>query len=327
MPPQITIQIVGWNSAQELPQTLAALQRVPHDAAIIRYLDNASRDESCALVQRILPAVDILILAENKGFSGAHNIGFARCATPFVLTLNPDVELQWEGIKAVLKVFADPHVGAAQGKLYRAVSSVVDTPKSGKNIIDSAGIVHTLALNGTERGANESDVGQYDAQTLILAVTGACGIYRMEALRSVAYAGGEIFDQDFFAYKEDVDVGWRLNTAGWNVVYVPAAVGAHQRTVGRRGLFGWSIQPATVYARLKSVRTRYSLRNYVWMLAKNTTFIQGLKHEVFIDARLAVFFALSLLYLPLFTVWFEILYGLPRMLEKRKKHFTNEVPD
>lgn len=332
----VTIQLVGWNSAQELPRTLEALRSVPRDSVVIRYIDNASNDASVALVRQMVSGAAVVELPENRGFAGAHNIGFSQCTTPFVLTLDPDVEVAWEGILKVLRAFDDPRVGAAQGKLYRSgnsenseYSKYSELSENNKhNIIDSAGIVHTLTLNGRERGANEPDTGQFDTPASLLAVTGACGMYRMDALRQVAHRLGdayEIFDADFFAYKEDVDLGWRLKRAGWRVAYMPAIVGVHRRTLGRRGYLGWGLRPRAIYARLASSRTRYSLRNYVWMLVKNMTLRDDLVHEIFIDARLFVFLVLSMLYPPLLSVWWEIVRGLPRMARKRHLRPSSSV--
>ncbi len=294
-----------------LGETLAALGSIPRDAVWLRYVDNGSRDESVSMVREILPDADIIELRRNAGFSAAHNIGLAKCETPLVLTCDPDVTLNWPGIKRLLSAFNDKNAGAAQGKLYRAARS-----DNGRPIIDSAGIVHTLALNGRERGANEPDTGQYEEKAQVLAVTGACGLYRLEALRSVMQDGC-IFDEDFFSYKEDVDLGWRLNKAGWKVVYLPVTAGTHRRTMGRRGVMGWGLKAATVRRRLKSQRTRLSLRNWMWMIAKNASLKQELKHEIFIDLRLLVFLVFSVLYPPLLSVWVEAGRGLPRMLNKR----------
>lgn len=307
MAAKLTIQIVGWNSAAVLPETLAALSTIPRDEAYIRYIDNGSRDISVRLVQEKLPQAEVIKLTDNKGFSGAHNVGLASCLTPYVLTCDPDLVLNWDGVKELLSAFDNPEVGAAQGKLYRG---------KGK-IIDSVGIVQTLTLNGKERGANEEDEGQFAEEAKLLAVTGACGLYRVEALRDVAHSEKEFFDEDFFAYKEDVDLGWRLNKAGWKVVYRPVLMGRHKRTLGRRGVFGWGLSLGVVYRRLKSPRTRLSLRNWMWMIVKNASLKQELAHEVFIDLRLATFVLFSLVYWPLFSVWLEILRGLPRMWDKR----------
>jgi GT2 family glycosyltransferase len=320
---RLTIQIVGWNSAGVLPETLKALQNLPRSEVIVRYIDNASADDSCALVRKMVPWADVIKLSANRGFAGGHNVGFSHCTTPFVLTLDPDVVLDWKGINEVLASFTDKAIGAAQGILYRSSG----TQGMGRHTIDSAGIVHSLALNGKDRGAAELDHGQYTDRADLLAVTGACGCYRMKALRSVAYPASlqkhtrntllEIFDNDFFSYKEDVDLGWRLSRAGWKILYVPVRVGMHRRTLGKRGALGWGLNPITIYQRLKSPRTRYSLRNYVWMLLKNVTLKQELKHELFIDARLLVFFMLSFLYLPLWATWWEIGRGFSSMVKKR----------
>ncbi|MFH1353890.1 MAG: glycosyltransferase family 2 protein [bacterium] len=307
MASKLTIQVVGWNSAPVLPETLAALSTIPRDRVIIRYIDNASQDTSVALVKKILPQAQIIQLDKNKGFAGAHNAGLAQCDTSLVMTCDPDLKLIWSGVKKLLEKFDDTKVGAVQGKIYRA---------KGREI-DSAGIVQTLALNGKERGASKEDRGQYEKETRLLAVTGACGIYRMEALRKVSHSSTEFFDSDFFAYKEDVDLGWRLNKRGWKVLYEPVLTGRHRRTLGKRGWLGWGLSPKTIYQRLRSPRTRFSLRNWVWMIVKNVSIGQGLLHEVFIGARLLVFLLLNLAYPPLFGVWGEILRGLPHMLDKR----------
>lgn len=316
MAAKLTIQIVGWNSANVLPETLAALRSIPRDEAHILYIDNASEDASVRLVREVLPQAAVIELPENRGFSGAHNAGLTSCQTPYVLTHDPDLVLDWNGVKELLRAFDDSKVGAVQGKLYRVSKQV---SSKGINIIDSAGIVHTLALNGKERGANQEDAGQFEQEVRLLAVTGACGLYRRAALKSVAHGGTEFFDEDFFAYKEDVDLGWRLNKAGWKVLYRPVLMGRHRRTLGRRGVLGWSLSPRVVYRRLKDTRTRLSMRNWMWMVAKNVSLKQILVHEVFIDLRLAVFVLFSFIYWPLLRVWPEIRRGLPRMLKKRTK--------
>lgn len=282
---------------------------MPRQEVTIRYIDNGSRDDSAALVRRVLPWADVIELKENQGFSRAHNIGFHHCETEFVLTHDPDVEIRWPGVVQLLPAFADPTVGAVQGKLIRRYPP---TPR----VIDSAGIAQTLTLNGKERGANEEDQGQFAAPAYLLAVTGACGLYRLSALKAVAFRE-EIFDEDFFAYKEDVDLGWRLNRAGWKIKYLPIEMGIHNRTLGRRGFLSWGANPRTMYQRLANPRTRYSLRNWIWMIAKNASLGQELRHEIFVDVRLLVFFGLSLLYPPLLTVWLETAKGVPKMLAKR----------
>lgn len=311
MTPKLTIQLLGWNGAAHLQETALALQNVPRKMAIIRYIDNGSEDASLEIIRDLLPHADILRLEKNIGFAGAHNTGIAVCTTPYVLTLDQDIAIIWEGLeKLIEELDKNPKLGAVQGKMYRKVSPT--------NIIDSAGIVQTLALNGKERGSNEPDNGQYREQEDIFAVTGGCGMYRVEALKKVAHGDTEIFDEDFFAYKEDVDLGWRLHNANWQVQYVPVLVGYHARTMGRRGTFNWGISRKSISERIANNRTRLSLRNYIWMLAKNMTVMNEVKFSFFIAIRLSIFFVLSLFNWNLFSVWKEAFAGIEKMHGKRK---------
>jgi len=344
----LTIQILGWNGEAHLRETARSLANIPADVAHILYIDNGSNDNSVAIIQEILPHAEILKLEKNIGFAAAHNIGIARCATPFVLTLDQDQEIIWEGIEKLLEAMQkNPKLGAVQGKVYRQSSSPHPSPllskERGSTAIDSAGIIQTFSLNGKERGANEPDTGQFDEPADLLAVTGGCGLYRVEALKSVAQHRrvipasepestsswipgqarddnefGEIFDEAFFSYKEDVDLGWRLNNAGWQVQYIPVLVSYHARTLGKRGFLNWGLNISEIKKRVNSPRTRWSLRNYVWMIAKNASTKQIFLYWPFVKMRLLVFFVLSLFSKELFGVWKETFAGLKMMREKGK---------
>ncbi len=340
---KLTIQIVGYNGAEHLGRACEALKKIPKEEAVIRYIDNGSTDESVEVVRRGLLEADIIERGVNTGYAGGHNFGFSLCTTAFVLVHDQDVVIEWEGIKKLLEAFEDEKVGAVQGKIYRSAPSLRRSrllptpPKWSRRTFDSAGIVQTLSLNGVDRGANEEDRGQFDEPAEILAAQGACALYRMGALMNVANTHGsftsqesaaaytgevfpprlEILDNDFFAYKEDVDLGWRLKNAGWKTIYRPVVMGTHARTLGKRGVGGWGLSPAGIYSRLKSSRTRLSLRNYCWMIAKNASVGQAVLHSPFIFGRLCIFILFTLIYWPLFPAWGEMATGIPKMLAKR----------
>lgn len=307
----LTIQIVGWNSAKHLPAAMKALHRIPADAGVaIRYIDNGSTDNSIEIVRSLMPTADVMALPRNEGFAGAHNRGLEHCSTPFVLIHDPDIQIEWAGIKQLLKAFDNPKIAAVQGKILRQ-------QKTSPAIIDSAGIILSGALNGKERGAFEEDRGQWVTPVSVIAPTGACALYRVSALKEVAHTPHEYFDKDFFAYKEDVDLGWRLNRHGWQCQYIPVFVAYHNRTLGKRGFLNWGLNPRSILHRLKSPRTRYSLRNWVWMIVKNASVPQVITHTPVIAVRLAVFILLSLLSPSLFHVWPQIIQGIPTMIQKR----------
>lgn len=304
----LTIQILGWNSAADLPALLATLK--PHEGEVnIQYIDNNSTDASVEIVRTTLPSANIIRLSENTGYGGGHNIGFMHCSTPFVLTVNPDITLNWDAIGSLVEVLQEnPTWSGVQGLLVRPGDPAV---------IDSAGIKRTITLNGVDRGAG-APVQEFSSdQVEVDGLTGACAMYRMKALKSVAYgeytiAGQqalEVFDKSFFAYKEDVDLGWRLQRAGWKNMFIPTTCATHARQIKPSRLKGLSW--------ITDNRTALSLRNYIWMIAKNASVKQLLLHEAFIDVRLAIFFFISLIYWPLLPVWGQALRGLPDMLHKR----------
>ncbi|MBI3251533.1 MAG: hypothetical protein HYZ62_01325 [Candidatus Andersenbacteria bacterium] len=154
----------------------------------------------------------------------------------------------------------------------------------------------------------------------MLAVTGAAGIFRLAALKKIAYRGGnlpEVFDEDFFSYKEDVDLGWRLNRAGFVCRYEPVVMGWHVRTLGKRGRWPWFLNPRQALRRIFSPRTRYSVRNYVWMLVKNISWKQEIAYGIPIAIRLAFIFLATIAFFPLITIWLEVAEDIPTMIRKR----------
>lgn len=305
----LTIQIVTWNGARVLPETLVVLKDIPPTQATIRFIDNHSTDVTRRLIAAALPGADILALPQNIGFAAAHNLGFAKATTPYVVTCDQDVALSWAGVVELVESFSDEAVAAVQGKLLRAARSA-----DGRPLIDSAGIVRTLALNGVDRGAGLVDSGQYNAPDEVAAVTGGCAIWRLSALRQVAYGESEVFDEDFFAYKEDVDLGWRLRRAGYVLRYEPVLMGIHHRTFGAGSAEArWT----SLYRRLQNVRTHYSLRNYIWMLVKNISAKEILIYDIAIAGRLLIFVFLTVLYPPLLMAWLQALQKLPLMVRKR----------
>lgn len=306
----LTIQIVGWNSAAVLPAALNRLKQCPKEI-IIRYIDNNSADQSVETVKRILPGAQIITLDRNTGFAAAHNIGFKHCTTSWVMLHNPDLVLDIECLPVLTKAFEEVRVGAVQGKILKGKNA------NNENVIDSTGVVMTLALNGADRGEGEIDTGQYDQSDTVAAVTGAGGCYRMAALREVADINGQIFDEDFFAYKEDVDLGWRLRRAGWQCKYIPVRQGIHPRGFGRKKANNLLERIAYAANKVTDQRTRYSLRNWVWMILKNASVKDAIKHEIFVDWRIFGFVLLSTVYWPLLATWLEIIRGVPKIMRKR----------
>ena len=96
------------------------------------------------------------------------------------------------------------------------------------NVIDSAGISFNHYRQGIDIGQNEVDEGKYEEDKRVFGVCGAAAVFKKDALEKIKVSG-EYFDNDFFAYKEDIDICWRLNLYGFKCYYVHDAISYHGR--------------------------------------------------------------------------------------------------
>jgi GT2 family glycosyltransferase len=240
-PRLVSVVLVTWNSAQYVRRCLEGLRHQTHGAVELIAIDNASADDSVALVEP--DAVNVLRNDVNRGFSAAVNQGIAVARGAYVLLLNPDCFLEAEYIERLVAAMdAAPDVGSATGMLMRAQGfGIVPT-----NGIDSTGI------RMTRTGRHLDITSRSDGE--VFGVSGAAGMFSMPFLRDVAI-DGEVFDEDFFAYREDADLAWRGRLFGWRALCEPRAIAYHVRRVtpeARRAL------PAGI--NMHSVKNRFLLR-------------------------------------------------------------------
>jgi len=164
----------------------------------------------------------------NLGFSKAYNLLIARArsaSVDYFLVINPDVYLEPKALEEMVAALeADPKLGSVAPKLRRwdfKNQVFSDT-------IDSCGLGQKSGLYFYDIGQGEQDRGQYD-HARIVGPSGAAGLYRMSALEAIAEKG-KYFDESFFMYKEDCDVAYRLEKAGFTSKLVSTAIGYHDRT-------------------------------------------------------------------------------------------------
>jgi GT2 family glycosyltransferase len=234
----VSVVIVTWNSAPFLRRCLAALAAQTHPKIELIHVDNASADDSVAIVRESAQAKHIINDA-NRGFSAAVNQAVRVANGEFVLLLNPDAYLEPDYVSSLVAALSEERVGMATGKLLQA-----DT-----KLVDSKGIRMTRSGRHFDigQGSRESGVGSRNPRSTpsdsdlrpptpdrrhpeVFGVSGAAAIYRMSFIRDVT-VGGEFLDEDFFAFREDADVAWRGRLFGWRAIYVPEAVAHHVRTV------------------------------------------------------------------------------------------------
>jgi GT2 family glycosyltransferase len=253
--PPVFVSIVTFNDSQWLAACLESVfaQSVPVKVAVF---DNGSTDTSRD-VAGCFP-VRLVAAPQNLGFSVAHNRNILSDDSPYVLVLNPDAVLDPSFLQALLAVFGQVEgTGMAGGKLRRLGPAGGIATRDGFPLLDSTGVYFTRAQRHFDRGSNEKDRGQYEKRQLMFGITGAAVLYSREMIEDVR-EGDEVFDEDFFAYREDVDLAWRAQLRGWKAVYEPCAKAVHRR----------SVLPSN-RAAVSALLNRHSLKNRYLMRIKN----------------------------------------------------------
>jgi GT2 family glycosyltransferase len=203
------VVIPNWNGRRWLPGCLGALARqtlVPAETIVV---DNGSTDGSLELLAAEHPEARVVALGRNHGFAVAANRGVAAAGAEAVALINTDVVLTDDWLERMVRALAaDPRAAAVASKM-------VDLADPG--VLYDAGDV--LRRDGAceQRGRFRPDDGRFDAPGEIFAACAGAALYRREAVLAV---GG--FDERFFSYLEDVDLGLRLRLAGWVCRYEPA---------------------------------------------------------------------------------------------------------
>lgn len=203
----VDVVVPTWNGAALLPPCLESLaaQTVPCRVIVV---DNGSTDGTADLVGTRFPGVRLVALPENRGFAGGVNAGIAASDADVVGLLNNDAVAEPEWVERALAAFADPRVGAVATLMLRA-----DDPAR----VDSAGAALGWWSGPRDRGRGDA-VARWTTPGTCFAACGGAAFYRRSALDAVGS-----FDDAYFAYFEDVDLGWRLRRAGWVTAYEPRA--------------------------------------------------------------------------------------------------------
>jgi GT2 family glycosyltransferase len=218
----VSVVVVNWNRRELLRACLQSLgrQNVNHVFQVV-LVDNGSTDSSVEMAEREFAnetafQLKVIRNLENRGFCAANNQAFAAVDSEFVALLNNDAEADAGWVAALAGVLEKkPEAGMAASKIL-----VHEHPST----IDKAG--HLIYPDGQNRGrgSGEPDIGQYDRVEEVLWPDGCAAMYRGSMLDEI---GG--FDEDFFAYADDAELGLRARIAGWTCVYTPHAKVLHHR--------------------------------------------------------------------------------------------------
>jgi GT2 family glycosyltransferase len=239
----VSIIVVNWNGERYIKQCLASVmkQTYPNIEAIV--VDNGSHDKSVATIKKYFPEVRLVTLPQNVGFAKANTIGLGQAQGEFICLLNNDAVAHVKWVQELTKAAkARPEVAACASKMlnYRH-----------RKIIDSAGDGYTRMGFPDKIGSGLPHKVNYDHVREVISSCAGAALYKRSVLGVVGF-----FDEDFFAYMEDIDLSLRINRAGYKCLYVPSAVVYHHGSASS----GSKINPFTIY---------WSTRNYLPVIIKN----------------------------------------------------------
>ena len=215
--PVVSVVVVNYRGAQDSIECLRALRDeldYPAERLQVLCVDNASGDGSAQRIREAQPQVRLIESGENLGFAGGCNLAAREAAGQVLAFLNNDARPHRDWVRAAVSALrAEPTAGAVASK-------VLDFSGEHVDFVD-AGL--TWFGMGYKRHAGEPDDGGHDAPRDVLFGTGSALFVRAELFAAL---GG--FDERFFMFYEDVDLGWRLNLRGWRVRYEPRSVAYHR---------------------------------------------------------------------------------------------------
>lgn len=311
----VSVVVVTYHGDDVIPQLLASLQEQTFLPAEIIIIDNSTEPTNIEKIAQSFSNVHVFRQQHNVDFAKGYNIGIAKAHSPLILLLNQDIVCTPRAVEQLVDAMdTNPRLGAVAPRLLRSA-----TPP---HIIDSMGIQKNIFWRCTNIGEGETDDGQYDHTREPIALSGAAMLVRKNAIDDViAHGGGggmtnEFFDEQFIAYKEDIDVSLRLRHRGWHLRVVPEAVMIHARTAQKAA----TVTKSVLTRRRRSYRMNaYSLRNQWWLLLKNLPLVEFLiRAPLVIPYELAKIFVILGTHPTTLGVLPSFFRGLPTIQKKRK---------
>ena len=329
---KVSIHLVTWNGEKYLAECLNSILEQTFKDYLLIIIDNGSVDKTLQIIERnFFPLfnekIRLIKNKENLGFSRAHNQAILWTNSEYVLVLNQDVILEKDFLAELMK-FCDQqkNIGSVTGKILRWDFESSDDLKSSQktDIIDSLGLKVFKSQKVIDSGSGLKDAGEFKENKEIFGVSATCALYNRQALNDIRYQD-EFFDNDFFSYKEDVDLAYRLRWRGWPSFYVPGAVVYHKRSAK-------SQEKISFFTSLKLRKNKarfinyHSYKNHLFVLVKNLSlriygrYLLQIKFYEFIKFLYILFFEWSTL-----GSLNEFFSKLKKMLKKRKFIMKNRL--
>jgi GT2 family glycosyltransferase len=254
---KMAIIIVNWNGVKFLQNCLTAVYAQTYQQFDVYFVDNGSKDNSVQFVGEYFPRVKIIRLENNTGFAKGSNEGIKKALedsnVQYIVCLNNDTIVSPEWLMELVKTAEKSEkIGAVSSKAY--FDDKVTIQNAG---LDFSSVLQINRLGGLSVGFGKTDeeIPSLSTDKEVFAAGGVAPLYKRIVVERLLERDGEFFDEDFFAYVEDYDVGFRIRNLGYISMFSARArlVHLHSKTGGVASPF----------------KTYYSERNAVLAGIKN----------------------------------------------------------
>ncbi|MEI8067868.1 MAG: glycosyltransferase family 2 protein [Candidatus Shapirobacteria bacterium] len=274
-------------------------------------VDNNSKDNSIEISKEIFKKIKIIQNSKNFGFAGAVNQGIRKAKYEWVILLNNDLtfEKNWfEKVVPIIKENKDPKVATFFGTVL--IKDGTKFESQGLEFFYS-GKAQNISNGKT---FNKSTIYDLKSNISVWGASAALVIYNKDILNRIG-----LFDEDFFAYEEDVDLALRLHNLNYKTLYIPSAISYH--------LGGGTSN------KMRNIRSRLSFRNWFFVIIKNYSskeildnfleiFIERIRNlSYFLRETIKIYKIKALIIFPFdfLKTLIEILVKIPKTLRKRKQ--------
>lgn len=285
---EISVIIPNYNGIAYLDGVLSSLERQTFTDFEVILVDNGSTDGSASFAAFSYPWVHVIQLSDNFGFSRAVNEGIRASRAPYVLLLNNDTEAAEDFLENMYAAIC------RRKKAFSCGAKMVQF--FDRDRLDDAGNFYNALGWAFARGKGRSVQG-FDKEEKVFASCAGAAIYRKQIFEKIGY-----FDEEHFAYLEDLDVCYRARIEGYENWYAPKAVVYH-------------VGSGTSGSRYNQFKTRYSSRNNIYLIYKNMPFLQILLNLPFLAAG----FGIKILFFAAKGMGREYLAGIKNGFQLSKK--------
>ena len=310
MSPLVSIIIVNWNGCAHLEECLDSLVAQTFRDFEVVLVDNGSTDGSESFVRERYPWVKLVPLGKNTGFATGNNCGFENSRGEYLVTLNNDTRVEPDWLATLVRVAEENPLAGMVGC---RICSYFDL-----ELIDSLGM--GICPDGMSRGRYrnrrwpELDFPEVDE---ILFPSACAGLYKREMIDRIGF-----FDDDFFAYAEDSDLGLRGRLAGWGALLATKAVVYHKYSQSSGSLSPFKVflvERNHYWAALKNFSPSALLKLPFFTLLRYLEQGRAVLHGAGTGSEFHAGGTRGALILALLKGIFSGLGGIPRMLGKRRK--------